>query len=83
MFPCADMIHLTVSHTDPETMTLSSVSGTKLVTFWEQYYDDMYQMSEPMTIMETPFSLPNSSANSRDILKNWVKEPAQFRLTTN
>ena len=27
-FPCAKMIHWAVSHTDPETMVLSSVSGT-------------------------------------------------------
>ena len=32
-FPCTNMIHWIVSHTDPETMTLSSVSGTKLETF--------------------------------------------------
>jgi len=32
-FPCADMIHYIISHTDPETMMLSSVSGTKLATF--------------------------------------------------
>ena len=37
-------------------------------------------MSESMTIMETPFSLPNSSANFRDILKNWVKEPTRFKM---
>jgi len=43
-FPCADMIHWIVSHTDLEMMTLSSVSGKKLATFWEQDYDEMYQM---------------------------------------
>lgn len=31
-------------------------------------------MSEPVTIMKNPFNLPNNSANSRDILKNWVKK---------
>ena len=36
VFPCTDMIHLIVSHIDPETMTLSSVSGTKIVTFWNE-----------------------------------------------
>jgi hypothetical protein len=46
VFPCADMIHWIVSHTDPETMTLSSVSGTKIATFRAQDYDEMYQMSE-------------------------------------
>jgi len=38
-------------------------------------------MSELVTVMETPFSLPNNSGNSRDILKNWVKEIARFRMT--
>lgn len=40
-------------------------------------------MLEPMIVMETPFRLPNNSANSIDILKNWVKELDQFRLTPN
>ena len=82
-FPCTDMIHWIVSHTDPKTMTLSSVSETKFATFWAEDYDEMYQMSKPVTIMEIPFNLPSSSANSRDILKNWVKEPARFRMTPN
>lgn len=33
MFPCVDMIHWIVSHTDPEMMTLSNVSGTEIATF--------------------------------------------------
>lgn len=32
-FPSADIIHWTVSHTDPETITLSSASGIELTTF--------------------------------------------------
>lgn len=72
-FPCVDMIHRIISHSNPETITLSSVSGTKLATLWEWDYDEMYKISEPVTVMETPFSLPNNIANSRDILKNWVK----------
>jgi len=51
-------------------MTLGSDSGMKLATFWAWEYDEIYQMSEPVTIMNTPFSLPHKSANSRDILKN-------------
>jgi len=64
------MIHWIISHTDPKMVNLNSVSGMKLETFWAWYYDEMYQMSEPATIMKTPFSLPNNSANSRDIMKN-------------
>jgi len=75
--------HWIVSQNDPKTMTLSSVNGTKLATFWERDYDEMYQMLEPMTITKTPFTLSNNSANSRDIMKSWVKEPARFRLTPN
>lgn len=82
-FPCANMIHWIILHTDPKTMTLSSVSRTKIATFRAQDYDHMYKMSEPVTIMETPFSLHNNDANSRDILKNWVKELARFRMTPN
>lgn len=33
--------------------------------------------------METPFSIPIINANSRDILKNWVKDLAKFRMTPN
>lgn len=83
MLPCMDMIHWIVSHIDPETMTLRTVSGMEISTFREQDYDKMYQMTEPITIMETPFILPSSNANSRDILKNWVKELAKFRMTPN
>lgn len=81
MFPLEDIIHWIVSHTDPEMMTFSSVNGTKFETFRAEDYDEMYQISEPMTIMETPFSLPINNANSKDILKSWVKESARFRMT--
>lgn len=43
-FPCADMIHCIVSHTDPETMALSSASGTKLATFWAKYFQGIYHL---------------------------------------
>lgn len=33
--------------------------------------------------MVTPFSLPNNNANSRDIMKNWVKDPTRFKMTPN
>lgn len=32
-FPCADMTHLIVSHTDLEMMVLRNVSGTEIATF--------------------------------------------------
>lgn len=82
-FPCTDMIHWIVSHTDPETMTLRSVSGTEIATFREQDYQQMYHLSKPVITMETPFSIPNNNANSSNILKNWVKELAKFRMTPN
>lgn len=68
-----DMIHRIISHTDLDMMTLKSVNGMKISTFWVHDYDEMYHMREPMTIMETPFSIPNYIATSREILKNWVK----------
>ena len=40
-------------------------------------------MTEPMTIMNPPLSLPDSRAHSRYILKDWVKEPSRFRMTPN
>ena len=43
----------------------------------------MYHFSKPMITMETPFSIPSSNANYRDILKNWVKEVAKFKMTPN
>lgn len=33
MFPCANMIHWIILHTNHETMTLSSVNGTNISTF--------------------------------------------------
>ena len=43
----------------------------------------MYHMSKPVVTMETPFNILSSNANSRDILKIWVKESAKFRMTPN
>jgi len=40
-------------------------------------------MFDLVRVMSPPFSLPNNKANSRDILKDWVKEPAHFKMTTN
>ena len=81
MFLCVDMIHWIVSHTDPEKMVLKSVSGTQLATFRVKDFWEMYHLPHPLIMMEKPFSRPNSSANSRDILKSWVKEPTKFRTT--
>ena len=83
VFPCTNMILWIVSQTNPETMTLSSVNGMEIATFRAHDYDEMYQMSKLVIIMETPFILPNNNANSRDILKNLVKELAKFRMTPN
>lgn len=83
MFPCTNIIHQIFSHTNLKMMTLSSVSGMNIGIIWAQDYDDMYEMLKPMTIMETPFNLPSRSDNSRDILKNQVKEIARFRMKTN
>jgi len=83
MLPCVDMIHFIFLDTDPGTMILSSVSRTNISTFRAHDYDEMNQISKPMINMETPFSLPNNNANSKDILKNWVKELAKFRMTPN
>lgn len=33
VFPCVDMIHWIVSHTDPETMTLISINEMNISTF--------------------------------------------------
>lgn len=68
-FSSRDMIHWIILCTDPDTMTWSSVSKTRIATFRVVDYDEIYQMSEPMTIMETPFNLPSNNGNSRDILK--------------
>lgn len=64
-------------------MTWNIVSGMKIATFMVQDYDEMYQMLHPISIMESPFSIPSSNANSREILKNWVKELVRFRMTPN
>ena len=82
VLPCTNMIHWSISHIDPETMTLSSVSGTKIATFKAQDYEQMYHMLKPIITMETPFSIPSNS-KSKDILKKQVKELAKFRMTPN
>ena len=40
-------------------------------------------MLEPVIIVETPFIIPNNNDNSRDNLKNLVKDPARFRMRPN
>jgi len=81
-FPCADMIHWIVLHTNPEKMVLSSVSGTEIATFRAWNYQK-YHLLKPVITIETPFSILNNNATFRDILKNWVEEPTKFRMTLN
>jgi len=64
-------------------MTLNNVSGTEIASFRAQDYKQMYNMSKTVITMETPFSIPSNNANSRDILKNSVKELTKFRMTPN
>jgi len=80
-FPCMDMIHWIVLHTDPVTMVLRSISGIALPTFREKDFQEMYHLLQPVIMMDTPFTRPNNNENSRDILKRWVKEPSNFRTT--
>lgn len=70
VLPWAYMIHWIILHTDPNTMTLSSISGTNIATFRAQDYEQMYLMLNPMITMKTPLTLRNRNAKSRDILKN-------------
>lgn len=82
-FPCTNMIHWIVLHTDSETMVLSNVNGTKPFTFKAENFQEMYHLPQLVITMDAPFTNPNSSANSRDILKSWVREPTKFRTTPN
>lgn len=79
-FPCADLIHWIVSHTDLETMLLSSVSGTKLATFTAENFQEMYHLLQLVNEIAALFTHPSSSANSRDILKSWVRDSSKFRM---
>lgn len=80
VFPCADMLHWIVLNTNPEMMTLSSISVTNIATFRENDYQDMYHLPWRVITMEETFSTC-SNVNSRYILKNRVKEIAKFRTT--
>lgn len=40
-------------------------------------------MDEPMIVMTPSFILPNGRGRSRDILKDWVKDPTHFKMTLN
>ena len=83
VFPCMNMIHWVVSHTDLKTMTLSSDNRMDIATFRVQDYEQTYHMSKSVVTVETPFSISSNISNSRDILKSWVKELAKFRMTPN
>ena len=77
------MIHWIVSHNDPETMALSTASGTYFSTFRAKDFQEMYHLPQLVITMEKPFNRPNNSAKSRDILKRWAKETAKFKTTPN
>ena len=77
------MIHWIISHINPEMITLSSVSEIEIANFRAWDYEHMYHMLKPVVTMETPFSIPSNNSNSKNILKNWVKELAEFRMTPN
>ena len=70
-FPCADMIHWIVSHTDPKTMVLSNFSTTQLATLRVKNFQETYHLPQSVITMDTPFPRPNNNANLRDILKSW------------
>ena len=83
VFPCVNIIHWIFSHTDPEMMVLSSVSRIKFATFGAKEFQEMYHFPQLVITMDTPFTKPNNSVNSRDILKSWVKESYKFMITPN
>ena len=58
---------------------MSSVSRKKPVTFREENFQDMYHLLQSMVTMDAAFTKTSSSANSRDILKSWVKESSKLR----
>lgn len=83
VFPWADIIHWIFSHTNPETMALSSSSGTQLANFRTKNYHQMYHLSWLVNHMDALFYTPNNNVNTRNIMKCWVKEPLKFRSTPN
>ena len=64
-------------------MILSSVSGLELATFRVEDYQQIYHFPLPVNRMDTPLYTANNNANTRDILKHWVREPLKFRTTLN
>ena len=81
--PCANVIQWIVSHTDPEMMILSSVSGVELVTYRTEYYQHIYHFPWPVNMIDAPFHTANNNENTTDILKFWVREPSKFKTTPN
>ena len=47
-FLCADIISWIVSHSDEQTMALSSASGQKLATFKAEDFQQMYHLPKPV-----------------------------------
>lgn len=79
MFPCADIWIAT--HIDLEKMVLSSVIETQISTFRVKDFQEMYHLPQLVITMDTPFTRPSNNANSRDILKRWMKKPSKFTKT--
>ena len=82
-FPCEDIIHWIVSHTDPETMILSSASGTQLSSFIMENYHHMFHLPHLVNCMDPLFYAPHNNVNTRYIIKHWVKELSKFKSTPN
>lgn len=64
-------------------MILSSVSGANISSFETEDYQQMYHFPLPLSKMDAPFYISNSNTNTRDILKQWVRDPSNFRTTCN
>jgi len=82
-FPCADIIHWIVSHTDPETMTLSNATGTQLSIFKTKNYHQMYHLPQSVNHMDELFYTTQIFVKAMDIIKCWVKEESKFRSMPN
>lgn len=64
-------------------MTLSNISGTQLAMFKLENYHQMHHLLESVNCMYALLFMHNSNVNTRDILKHWVKETLNFRMSLN
>jgi len=80
-FLCAYIVSWILPHANPKTIPLNSDTRQRLASFLVQKYHLMYHLPELKFLMDSYFYVKTKCLNTKDIVKEWVKEPTKFCST--